>query len=248
MKNMIKYTCLNLIGVCYVFSLNAQSVSPKLVITPIAENFYVYTTYNTYKGVLFPANGLYVVTSEGVLIIDTPWDTTQFQTLLDSIAIRHQQKAVMCLSTHFHEDRTGGLTFFRKSGIATYTTAATDSISAYMGFPRAQFIMAHDTSFQLGNLVMETYYPGPGHTIDNIVCWFPAQQILYGGCLIKSTVDQSLGNTADGDLKAYANSVRRVKRKFTHPYIVIPGHQEWRNNKSVEHTLQMAVAAGKLRN
>lgn len=245
MKNMIKYTCLKLIGVCYVFSLNAQSVSPKLVITPIAENFYVYTTYNTYKGVLFPANGLYVVTPEGVLIIDTPWDTTQFQTLLDSIAIKHQQKAVMCLSTHFHEDRTGGLTFFRQSGIATYTTAATDSISAYMGFPRAQFIMAHDTSFQLGNLVMETYYPGPGHTTDNIVCWFPEQRILYGGCLIKSTVDQSLGNTSDGDLKAYASSVKRVNRKYHKAKIIIPGHHDWTDTQSIKNTLKMAKAIKK---
>jgi glyoxylase-like metal-dependent hydrolase (beta-lactamase superfamily II) len=165
--------------------------------------------------------------------------------LLDSIAIKHQQKAVMCLSTHFHEDRTGGLTFFRQLGIDTYTTAATDSISAYRGFPRAQFIMANDTSFQLGNLVMETYYPGPGHTTDNIVCWFPEQRILYGGCLIKSTVDQSLGNTSDGDLKAYASSVKRVNRKYHKAKIIIPGHHDWTDTQSIKNTLKMAKAIKK---
>jgi len=233
------------VGLSSSMSVSAQSVSAKLVITPIAKDFYVYTTYNSYKGTRFPANGLYVVTSKGVLIIDTPWDTTQFQVLLDSIAIKHQQKAVIVLSTHFHEDRTGGLSFYRAAGIDTYTSVSTDRISTIKKFPRAQYLFARDTSFVLGAVTMQTFYPGAGHTTDNLVCWFPAQKILYGGCLIKSTVDQTLGNTSDGDLKAYASAVRKVKRKFTHPKIVIPGHQDWRDNKSIEHTLQMAIAAGK---
>src|SRR5881394_3644427 len=100
------------------FSLSAQP----LMITPLTGDFYIYTTYNIYKGDQVPANGMYLVTSNGVLMIDTPWDSTQFQPLLDSIQSRHHKKVVLCIATHFHEDRTGGLEFYQRQGIKTYTT------------------------------------------------------------------------------------------------------------------------------
>ncbi|MCA6490585.1 MAG: hypothetical protein IM551_11205, partial [Chitinophagaceae bacterium] len=93
-------------------SLTTICAQPPLEIKELQKNFYVYTTFNTYQDKKFPANGLYVVTSAGVIIIDTPWDTTQFSVLLDTIASRHGLRAVMCISTHFHEDRTGGLNYF----------------------------------------------------------------------------------------------------------------------------------------
>ena len=221
-------------------SLTTICAQPTLEIKELQKNFYVYTAFNTYQDKKFPANGLYVVTSAGVIIIDTPWDTTQFSVLLDTIASRHGLGAIMCISTHFHEDRTGGLNYFNNAGLATYSTRATDAISTEKGFPRANNLINRDTVFRVGDIQMEVFYPGPGHTLDNIVVWFPGERILYGGCLIKSTDDSTLGNTKDGNLQEYAASVMRVKKKFPRPAWVIPGHQSWGNNRSVEHTLKMA--------
>lgn len=221
--------------------LYAQQTAPRLLINQLDTTVYVYTTFSTFKGERFPANGLYVVTNEGVIMIDTPWDTTQFQVLLDSIELKHHQKVVMCLSTHFHEDRTGGLTYYQRKGIKGYSTVQTDKISAEKGFPRAENLINRDTVFSLGGMRLHTYYPGAGHTRDNIVCWFPQLKLLYGGCLIKSLADNTLGNTADGDLKEYANAVRRVKRKFYKAKIVVPGHKGWANKQLLQHTLQLAM-------
>jgi metallo-beta-lactamase class B len=226
--------------VFFLVNLNTISSQPALQIKELQKNFYVYTTFNTYQGKMFPANGLYVVTSAGVIIIDTPWDTTQFSVLLDTIASRHGLRAVMCISTHFHEDRTGGLNYFKTAGLATYTTRVTDQISAEKGFPRATHLMSKDTVFVVGEVEMEVFYPGPGHTFDNIVVWFSGERILYGGCLIKSTDDSTLGNTKDGNLQEYAASVQRVKKRFPKPKWVIPGHQSWKDRRSVEHTLKIA--------
>src|SRR6478752_5065850 len=85
------------------FSLSAQP----LKITPLTGDFYIYTTYNIYKGDQVPANGMYLVTSNGVMMIDTPWDSTQFQPLLDSIQFRHHKKVVLCIDTYVEEDRKG---------------------------------------------------------------------------------------------------------------------------------------------
>ncbi|MEP7269073.1 MAG: BlaB/IND/MUS family subclass B1 metallo-beta-lactamase [Saprospiraceae bacterium] len=223
-----------------VFITSIHSQSDNLNISHLTGDFYVYTTYNLYKGNRIPANGVYLVTHAGVVMIDTPWDTTQFQPILDSIWARHHTKVVTCISTHFHEDRTGGLEYYRKQGISTYTTELTDEFSQHRGMKRAEFLISKDTTFTIGDHSFETYFPGPGHAPDNIVIWFPTEKILYGGCLIKSVNDTNLGNLADANQSEYANSIERVQRKCKRPKWVIPGHGEWKSMKSVKHTLKMA--------
>ena len=74
----------------------AQVIKSKLKISHLTGNYYIYTTYNTYEGYQVPANGMYVVTNKGVVMFDTPWDTTQFQPLLDSIQLKHNKKSNCC--------------------------------------------------------------------------------------------------------------------------------------------------------
>ena len=212
----------------------------KLKISHLTGDFYVFTTYNLYKNTLIPANGLYVVTTDGVIMIDSPWDTTQYQPLLDSIRARHSKNVTLCIATHFHEDRTGGLEYYRQQGIKTYTTKQTDEFSKKRGMKRAQFLINRDTTFTVGQYSFQTYYPGHGHTSDNIVIWFEKEKILYGGCLIKSTEDTSLGNLADADVKAYATTLKNVKQKCKNPTHIIPGHNSWKSSRSLEHSLNMA--------
>ncbi|MCK6694198.1 MAG: subclass B1 metallo-beta-lactamase, partial [Thermoanaerobaculia bacterium] len=71
-----------ILTIAYIFSLThifAQTQNAKLKITPLTGDFYIYTTYNTYEESQVPANGMYLVTNNGVVLFDTPWDTTQFQ-------------------------------------------------------------------------------------------------------------------------------------------------------------------------
>lgn len=232
---LILLTCFFLSG-----SLFKQPANPNLEIARLTGDFYVFTTYNYYKGNRIPANGLYVLTNKGAVIIDSPWDSTQFQPLLDSIWARHHQKAVLCLATHFHEDRTGGLAYYRQRGIRTYTTRQTDVLSQKRGMKRAEFLLTKDTTFTIGQHSFQTYFPGHGHAPDNIVVWFGKERVLYGGCLIKSMEDNSLGNMGDASVKDYAQTVANVQRKYKNPRYVIPGHNDWTNPESVSHTLEMA--------
>lgn len=116
----------------FIFSLTilfGQAEHAKLKITHLTGDFYIYTTYNTYKESKVPANGMYLVTKNGVVMFDTPWDTTQFQPLLDSIKLRHNKKVVMSFATHWHSDKTAGLAYYRQQRIKTYTTIFTDELS-----------------------------------------------------------------------------------------------------------------------
>jgi metallo-beta-lactamase class B len=97
----VKFIKIHRIVLTAVFLLHlttifGQKVDTKLNIEPLTGDFYIYTTYNTYKGSRLPANGMYLVTKEGVVLFDTPWDTTQFQPLLDSIQFKHNKKVTLC--------------------------------------------------------------------------------------------------------------------------------------------------------
>lgn len=213
-----------------------------LQITHLSGSFYVYVSYGIYAGEHYPANAMYLVTKKGVILFDTPWGEQYYQPLLDSIRVRHHKKVMMCISTHFHDDRTGGLEYYAARGIKTYATHQTDSLCIIHHNHRAQFLIPEDTTFHVGGYTFKTYYPGAGHTIDNIVIWFPEQRILYGGCLIKSVQDKNLGNLEDADVKAWGNSLRRLQQKFPNPAIVIVGHHDWHDISSIQHTIDMADA------
>lgn len=241
----------SLITIAFIFSLInsfGQVTDSNLQITRLTGDFYIFTTYNLYNGDKIPANGMYLVTSEGVVLFDTPWDTTQFQPLLDSIKLKHNKSVVMCFATHWHSDKTAGLEYYRQQGIKTYTTVLTDELSKKNNKKRARFLMANDTVFHVGQYSFETYFPGPGHTEDNIIIWFEKQKILYGACLIKSIDDDDLGYLGDANPTEYATSVKNVKEKCKQPNYVIVGHGNWTDVKSLEHTIKMAEELKKKNN
>jgi metallo-beta-lactamase class B len=217
-----------------------QNSHAALVIKPLTDNFYVYRTYGQYKGAPLPVNAMYVVTDSSVVVFDTPWDTTQCQPLLDSIALRHHQRVILCIATHFHDDRTAGLGYFASRGISTYTTRLTDSLSKQHGNNRATHLLTDDTIFTIGQYRFQTFYPGAGHTQDNIVVWFDEQKILYGGCLIKGIDNPTLGYLGDADVRAYASTIRHVMQQCQHPKYVITGHDSWTSIRSLQHTYRLA--------
>jgi metallo-beta-lactamase class B len=229
--------------IAFFFSLLnifAQTQNAKLKIIKLTGDFYVYTTYNTYEDSQVPANGMYLVTKDGVVLFDTPWDTTQFQPLLDSIKIKHNKKVVMAFATHWHGDKTAGLEYYKQQGIKTYTTTLTDELSKKNNKKRAEFLMTKDTVFKVGQYSFETYYPGQGHTIDNIVIWFKKEKILFGGCLIKGADDESLGYLGDANVLEYESTLKKVQQKCRNPKYIVIAHSDWKNINSLKHSIKMA--------
>ena len=219
--------------------LSAQTAE-QLKITPLTGDFYIYTTYNTYQGNRIPANGMYLVTGAGVVLFDTPWDSTQFQPLLDSIQLKHQKKVIICIATHWHSDRTEGLAYYKQKGIKTYTTVLTDELCKKNNKKRAEYLLTTDTVFTAGDYSFETYYPGEGHTADNMIIWFSKERILYGGCLIKGADAENLGFLGDANVNAYETTLKKVKQKCPDPQFIIVSHSDWNNINSLQHSIKLA--------
>ena len=182
---------------------------------------------------------MYVVTAKGILIIDCPWDTTQAIPFLDSIEKRYHSKTIAAIATHFHSDRTGSFDIFHRRGIKTYSSCQTLKLCIDRREPQAQYCFSTDTSFDFGDHKVQTFYPGQGHTSDNIVLWFDDTKILYGGCFIKSCEAGDIGNVADANLNEWPQSIAKVKAHFPHPAFIIPGHQSWTSTKALDHTLTL---------
>ena len=214
-----------------------------LEIHKLTDKAYVFTTYKDYQGTPYPANGLYLVSDQGVALIDTPWDTTQCLPLMDSVLARHGVPVRWCISTHSHDDRTGGIDILRKQGVATYSSRQTQAICRERGECISDFGFAQDTVFQFGNLRLETFYPGAGHAPDNIVVWNAENRILHGGCLVKSTDTKGLGYLGDADVESWPIAIKAVRRKYRQPKWVIPGHKSWETTKSLKHTYRLLKKA-----
>jgi len=214
-----------------------------LEIYHLTGDFYVYITYMDYEGTPYPANSMYAVTPDGVVMFDTPWDSLQVEPLLDSIKSRHGKDVVMCIATHFHDDRTAGFNVLRRHGVRTYSTQKTFDLCKETNRPLAEFVITSDTVFNIGGLEFETFYPGAGHAPDNIIIWLPASHILYGGCFIKSTEAGNLGNLSHADTKSWEKAVEKVTEKYSDAAYIIPGHQSWRDLGSLKYTYELIKEA-----
>lgn len=228
---------------CPGFGLAQSAKKPDIIVTPLNERVYVHTSYGVYQNAYIPANGLIIKTDSGVVLVDTGWDTKDdtdnTRQLLRWVADNLHQPVRFCIVTHAHEDRVGGIGELRKAGIRVISTPLTAQKSVELGYEAPDGILPADTTFTIGQEPIRCYFPGEGHTSDNIVVWLPKQQILHGGCFVKSVAAFGMGNIADANLTEWSASVRRVIARFGTAKTVVPGHEEWGDTRSLEHTLQL---------
>lgn len=159
--------------------------------------------------------------------------------LLDSIKAKHGKDVLMTISTHFHEDRTGGINYYKNKGIRTYSTSYTQRLCKESNKPIAGYTFTNDTTFNIGGYAIEIFYPGKGHAPDNIVAYLPAYKVLYGGCFVKEVGSTSLGNLSDADPNAWKTSMEKTIRRYPSPAYVIPGHGSWQSNKGLQATMML---------
>ncbi len=226
------------------YSSFAQSVQkPKLKVVPLNDKVYVHITYGLYQNEAVPSNGLIINTKDGVVLVDTGWDTDSIadntQQILQWVKDNLHKPVRLCIATHAHGDRVGGTGALQRAGVRVVSTPLTAKNSIKEGYPSPEGILPSDTTFTIGGEPIRCYFPGEGHTSDNIVVYLPNQRILHGGCLVKSVGAFGMGFLGDANLAEWGNSIRNVMTKFGKARIVIPGHDEWSDTKALEHTLNL---------
>ena len=191
----------------------------------IAPQLWLHTTTATIEGgYVFPANGLIVERPRGSLLIDTGYSPDQSELLLQWSNINLASPISSAIATHFHRDRTGGIDGLKAHRIRTLASPLTCALAKEHALPLPEPIKGFgDTPYRFA-ADCELFFPGAGHTHDNIVAWLPKHQVLFGGCFLKSVTSDDLGNVADADIPDWPASVRRAHAQYPLAKISIPGH------------------------
>jgi metallo-beta-lactamase class B len=235
---------LAIVGYC---GCNAQSayktikVSEDIELIKLSDNAFVHVSYSSLpKFGRFPSNGLIYINKKEAFLFDTPVSDSLTKLLVDYLRDSMNLTIKGFVPNHWHSDCMGGLGFLKSQKIESYANQLTIDIAAKEKLPLPDHGFSDSIRLKLGDKIIKCYYPGPAHTLDNIVVWIPSEKILFAGCMIKSIDSKDLGNTADGDLHAYPATIGKVFLRFRNAKIVIPGHGSFGGIELLKHTRELA--------
>ncbi len=218
----------------------AQQQERQLSIKEIKPGVFVHKSYKQVEGYGWvSSNGMVVIEENEAFIIDTPWTNHDTKSLIKWI-LEKKAKIVGSLSTHSHEDRAGGIRMFNALKIPTYALQRTNQILAANKKALAKNSIEKNSIEKNSKLLMngsiQAFFPGGGHTEDNIVVWLKSSKVLFGGCFIRSIEPRSLGYTGEAKVQEWDDSINKVLSRFPTADVVIPGHGRPGNLNLLEHT------------
>lgn len=213
--------------------------SEQLIISRIGAHSLIHTSYHQTEDFgNVPCNGLIVHRSGQAVIFDTPTKDAAAEELIRWVKDSLKCAILAVVPTHFHEDCLGGLSAFHAQGIPSFGNARTIELASAAGTAVPQHAFHDSIRFTLGDEQVEARFFGEGHTADNVVGYFPADRVLFGGCLVKE-LDASKGYLGDANVAAWSGTVERVKKAYPNAKLVVPGHGAHGDGRLLEYTMEL---------
>jgi metallo-beta-lactamase class B len=216
--------------------------SETLTITQISENAFEHTSLlQTDDFGKVPCNGMIVRSKGEAVVFDTPSQDKDSEELIRSVAEKLNCKIIAIIPTHFHNDCLGGLKAFHDHGIASYASGRTITFARQNNFVIPRHSFEDSLKLQVGTKIVVAKFFGEGHTRDNVVGYFPAENILFGGCLIKE-MNATKGFLGDANIGAWPATVAKVKAAYPDVKIIIPGHGKHGGPQLLDYTIGLFIA------
>lgn len=212
-----------------------------LQLVKISDNAYVHISYMP-ENKSVSCNGMILVDKGKAFLFDTPPSDSVTEILVAYIKNEMKLHIEGFVCNDWHRDSMLGLGTVLKAGIPTYANEMTREIAKEKKLPVPETGFRDSLALRLGNKEILCYYFGPAHTMDNIVVWIPSEKVLFANCMVKEMKAGNLGFTDEGDVKAYASTLLKVREKFPDVLWVIPGHGDYGGPELIDHTLKMARA------
>lgn len=188
----------------------------------------------------FNSNAGFVVTPEGVVVIDALGTVPLGKALLEAIRSVTDKPVRRVIVTHYHADHFYGLAPFKAAGAEIWAHREArgyldsgegaerlaqrrrdlapwvDATTALVGPDR---LLEGDATFALGGLNFDLIFMGPAHAPDDLVVAVREDQVLYSGDILFSGRVPFVG-TADSR-RWLATMDRLLKLQ---PKVMVPGH------------------------
>ena len=204
----------------------------------IGPDLYAYISENDSS-----ANSTFLVSDQGILVVDTGLNTQEGRKLLDEIRKISPAPVRWIVNTHYHPDHRGGNSIVGPEAviISTYETRA-----AVMRSQREQavetgqkappeyrlnevFLTMHGPIVFVGEHEVRIYHPGPAHTMGDAVVFFPDQRAIATGDLFLTNSCPAMDH---GDLE---NWIVALDQMLALPVEhVVPGHFELATKNEVQ--------------
>nr|ALG03673.1 NDM metallo-beta-lactamase [uncultured bacterium] len=198
------------------------------------------------------SNGLVVENGETSVLVDTAWDDAQTRTILQWAREHLHRPVAAAVVTHAHSDKMGGMAALHSAGVKTFANRLTNADAPARDLIPAQIGLDFDTNGWLTPASAEAaadlgplrvFYPGAGHTRDNIVVGLAQAKIIFGGCLIRPPGSTDMGNTGDGDLSHWDIAAQRAGDTFPGANVVVPSHGPPAGRELIALTARLAREA-----
>ena len=214
-------------------------LDPTVSVRAVAPGLWVHVTIDPATG--YPSNGMLLESNGESVLFDRAWDYRQTNVLLGWAASTLKKPVRRAVITHSHNDRLGGLGALRRAGVSAVALGATVERAAAEGLIASaarspvpgggvdaavvlDSVAGLSRSSKRDAAGFELFFPGPGHSPDNVVVYYASSRVLFGGCLIKPDTATTTGNVADANVGEWPHAVARVAGKFPEAVTVVPGH------------------------
>ncbi len=186
-------------------------------------------------------NAGFIVTREGVVVVDALASPEQGERLLHTIRRVTRRPVIWLVLTHHHPDHHFGAIVFRRAGakviahpdtrvlaseagkdalVADWTRVV--GIDAMRGFEFADEpdrpVTATDT-LRLGGRTIVITHPGAAHTAGDLMIWLPAERVLFAGDVL---VEDGVTMVVDGNSRELLRALQAIDS--LNPRVVVPGH------------------------
>jgi len=172
-------------------------------------------------------------------MVDTPMDNDKTERLIQYVKNRLHAEVSLLIIGHYHDDCLGGLEFIQRQGIESIANFRTVDKCRETGLPIPSASFQDSLLIDFHGLSLECRFWGAGHSFDNITVWIQKKSILFGGCLVKSSDSNNLGNLSDASVEDWDETIRRIIRKHPEIETVIPGHGSFGGPELLTHTISL---------
>lgn len=188
----------------------------------------------------FNSNAGFVVTNDGVVVIDVLGTPALGNALLAAIRKVTPKPVRRVILTHYHADHFYGLDPFKAAGAEIWAhRAALDYldngeaerrreqrardlfpwVDESMQIVRADRWLGERTEFSLGGMRFEVHHLGPAHSPEDVIVVLPREGVVFGGDILTAGRIPFVG---EADSKRWLERIERLVE--LKPRILITGH------------------------
>jgi glyoxylase-like metal-dependent hydrolase (beta-lactamase superfamily II) len=188
----------------------------------------------------FISNAGFVITPNGVVVVDALGSPILAQKLLAEIKRITNQKVTAVIVSHYHADHVYGLQEFKRVGAIIYAqgegrnylsseTAKQRLIASRIDFApwinantkliSADVWIDQKTRLNIGGVEFLITRVGPAHAPEDLMVYVPSEKVLFAGDLVFRGRIPFVGNA---DSKGWLLALDEIEK--LNPNIVIPGH------------------------